>query len=67
MRNSNTTVSFKADTAPGSELWRRKPQRVTTTMSWGLHQRLQQRADEEGRSLSNLVNFLLEAATTTTK
>lgn len=45
------------------QMLQRRPQRVTATMSWQLHQRLQQRADEEGRSLSNLVTFLLEAAT----
>ena len=45
------------------DLLQRRPQRVTATMSWQLHQRLQQRADEEGRSLSNLITFLLEAAT----
>lgn len=45
-----------------AELLRRKPQRVTATMSWHLHQRLQERADYEGRSLSNLVAHLLEAA-----
>ncbi len=45
------------------ELLQRRPQRVTATMSWQLHQRLQCRADEEGRSLSNLITFLLEAAT----
>lgn len=50
-------------TTPRLDLLRRRPQRVTTTMSWGLHQRLQARADEEGRSLSNLITFLLEAAT----
>ncbi|MCP9832433.1 hypothetical protein KBZ14_12390 [Synechococcus sp. HJ21-Hayes] len=38
----------------------RRPQRVTTTMSWQLHQKLQRRADEEGRSLSNLIAHLLE-------
>jgi hypothetical protein len=31
-------------------------------MSWQLHQRLQERADHEGRSLSNLIAYLLEAA-----
>jgi hypothetical protein len=45
------------------QLLQRKPQRVTATMSWQLHQRLQERADYEGRSLSNLITFLLEAAT----
>lgn len=47
----------------GSDRSNAPPQRVTATMSWQLHQRLQQRADEEGRSLSNLVTYLLEAAT----
>jgi hypothetical protein len=41
----------------------RKPQRVTSTLSWQLHQRLQERADEEGRSLSNLICHLLESCT----
>jgi macrodomain Ter protein organizer (MatP/YcbG family) len=40
----------------------RKPQRVSATLNWQLHQRLQDRADLEGRSLSNLVSYLLEAA-----
>ena len=34
-------------------------------MPWQLHQRLQQRADQEGRSLSNLISHLLEVATAT--
>jgi hypothetical protein len=38
----------------------RKPQRVTITVNWQLHQRLLQRADAEGRSLSNLMAHLLE-------
>jgi hypothetical protein len=41
----------------------RRPQRITFTAHWQLHQRLQQRADEEGRSLSNLIGHLLEVAT----
>lgn len=40
----------------------RKPQRVTITVSWQLHQRLLERADAEGRSLSNLMAHLLEVA-----
>jgi hypothetical protein len=47
---------------PASELLRRKPQRVTATLPWHLVQTLQKRADYEGRSLSNLVAHLLEAA-----
>ncbi len=45
-----------------SDLLRRKPQRVTATLPWHLVQSLQQRADFEGRSLSNLIAHLLEAA-----
>jgi len=39
------------------------PQRVTTTLNWALHQRLQDLADEQGRSLSGLIAFVLEKAT----
>jgi hypothetical protein len=39
---------------------RRKPQRLCTTVSWGLWQRLQERADYEGRSVSNLMAHILE-------
>jgi hypothetical protein len=35
---------------------------VTATLPWHLVQNLQQRADFEGRSLSNLIAHLLEAA-----
>lgn len=39
----------------------RKPQRVSITMSWALYQRLLERSDFEGRSLSNLAAHILEA------
>jgi hypothetical protein len=39
----------------------RRPTRVTATLNWGLHQSLQERADREGRSLSNLIGYLLES------
>ena len=42
---------------------RRKPTRISATLPWGLAQRLQERADVEGRSLSNLIAHLLELAT----
>lgn len=42
----------------------RKPTRVTATLNWALHQRLQERADREGRSLSNLIGHLLEISPT---
>jgi hypothetical protein len=35
---------------------------VTATLPWHLVQNLQQRADFEGRSLSNLIAHLLEAS-----
>lgn len=52
-----------ASPSPAANLLRRAPVRATATMSWQLHQRLQRRADEEGRSLSNLIAHLLEVAT----
>ena len=42
---------------------RRRPERVTFTMPWVLRQRLQERADRNGRPLSNLIAHLLEVAT----
>jgi hypothetical protein len=36
------------------------PRRITVTISSTLHQELVERSDREGRSLSNLVAFLLE-------
>jgi len=46
--------------APAALLLRRKPRRVTITVSWQTYERLQQRADVEGRSTSNLSAYLLE-------
>ena len=51
-----------AAAVPASELLRRKPQRVTATLPWHLVHRLEERAAYEGRSLSNLIAFLLEGA-----
>ena len=45
-----------------SDLLRRKPQRVTATLPWHLVHKLEERAAYEGRSLSNLIAFLLEEA-----
>ena len=53
---------FYPDPAPRLGLLSRKPQRITATLHWGLCQYLQRRADVEGRSLSNLICHLLEAA-----
>ena len=44
-------------------LLQRKPMRVTATLNWALHQRLQGLADEQGRSLSGLIAYVLEKAT----
>lgn len=39
----------------------RSPRRVTITLPFATYQDLQERADGEGRSLSNLAAFLLES------
>jgi macrodomain Ter protein organizer (MatP/YcbG family) len=40
----------------------RKPQRITITIPYGLWKRLQDKADTEGRSLSNLCCYVLESS-----
>jgi hypothetical protein len=60
MQPFSPLASAPANLPHGADLLQRKPQRVTATLSWQLHQRLQERADYEGRSLSNLVCHLLE-------
>jgi hypothetical protein len=42
---------------------RRSPQRISITLNWALHQKLMDRCDIEGRSLSNLAAHLLEIGT----
>ncbi len=56
-----TGASSPAPVRP-ADLLRRRPQRITFSTSWQLHQTLQERADREGRSLSNLISHLLEVA-----
>ena len=46
--------------ATAADIARRKPVRVTLTMSWHTHQQLLERSGYEGRSLSNLCANLLE-------
>jgi hypothetical protein len=55
------TTFYGRQTTPAS-LLHRKPGRVTITIPWALRQSLQERADEEGRSLSNLLAHLLEVS-----
>ena len=50
----------KVVVSPPVEMWRRRSQRVTITIHWELRRSLQERADQEGRSLSNLMAYLLE-------
>ena len=38
----------------------RKPQRLTITVSWVVFERLIERSQREGRSISNLSSFILE-------
>ncbi len=60
MYSSSQPQRAAGSAVPASELMRRYPQRISTTVNWGLHQRLQDQADRDGRSLSNLVAHLLE-------
>jgi hypothetical protein len=55
------TSSKPAEQAPSSyPTVPPKPQRITVTIPSKLHQELVDRSDREGRSLSNLVAFLLK-------
>lgn len=40
----------------------RSPRRITVTLALNTYEQLQQRCDQEGRSLSNLAAFLLETS-----
>ena len=50
------------NTTSGLARLQRRPVRVTATMPAALHEQLLQRSDVEGRSLSNLIAYLLESA-----
>ena len=43
-----------------SDLLKRRPVRLTATVSWAVHQALMERSTYEGRSVSNLIDHLLE-------
>jgi hypothetical protein len=45
---------------PASELARRKPSRISTTLPWSLVQRLKEWAADDCRSMSNSIAHLLE-------
>ncbi|NQW37835.1 MAG: hypothetical protein HQ469_01335 [Cyanobacteria bacterium] len=45
-----------------ADLLCRSPQRISATLLWYVLQRLQQQADFDGRTLSNLIAHLLEKA-----
>jgi hypothetical protein len=47
--------------ASAAELLKRRPVRLTATVSWSVHQALQERSIYEGRSVSNLIAHLLES------
>ena len=59
-RLNRPDVSDATTVSPVAPMQRR-PQRISVTISWALHQRLLKRSDLEGRSLSNLAAHLLEA------
>ena len=52
--------AMAAASTPAAQIARRKPQRVTITISWATHQRLVERSGYEGRSFSNLAAHILE-------
>ena len=53
------------DPSPGSQRMAfRSPRRITITLPYGTYQKLIERSDQEGRSLSNLSAFLLESSIT---
>lgn len=39
----------------------RSPRRISITLPWHAFRALQERSDDEGRSLSNLASYLLES------
>jgi len=63
MDSSNLAATPAASPAASVPTYRRTPRRITITISWSLYDLLVNRSDQEGRSLSNLAAFLLEAST----
>lgn len=48
------------DAAPETHRFFRKPQRLTITVPWGLHEALLRCSHQQGRSVSNLACYWLE-------
>jgi uncharacterized protein (DUF1778 family) len=64
MENNTKTQTAREDAALRERLARakRRPLRISATISGALYELLQARAAAEGRSVSNLASFLLESA-----
>ena len=58
--SSNFHPEKKIESFPST--LRRKPVRINATITWQTHQLLLDKSDKEGRSLSNLIAYLLEKA-----
>ena len=58
---TNAFNRLQAATTPLGRSFR-SPKRISITLAHDAYQRLVNRSDEEGRSLSNLAAFLLETA-----
>lgn len=57
-----STMQAQAERRPKIAPMNRSPRRVTITVPYALYAELLARSDQQGRSLSNLAAFLLEAA-----
>ena len=62
MNRSYTSQLQQPHPGPRISVMQRSSKRLTTTLPWAVSERLQQRADDEGRSISNLMAHLLEVA-----
>ena len=54
-------AGLQPSSAQGNPVFR-SPRRITITLPYGAYQRLRERSELEGRSLSNLAAYLLEHA-----
>lgn len=53
-------LAGRGDAASEGRLFFRKPQRLTITVPWGLHDALLRCSHQQGRSVSNLACYWLE-------